>query len=220
MKSQGHSINNPAPFFDTWLERTFGELGSEMVSVFGCQASNVNGDNLDCQRQTARLIVSTQWVCAVRYAFKSSYGAVNPMSDKFYPIEFAKPNMKDNFDEKNIAKHGAQGGFTTGEKLNDDCTSGENNAEICLGKWTAKAYREFYQNGYIPDDKDYSLRSFQDMNYDDFNYISDEKWGHFGTRKVECDLLDKVHERFNWYNWGISSDGEESINEILWESNN
>ena len=51
-------FNNPSPYFDTWLMRVFGnDLGSEMISVFGCGEVGTN-----CHDQIARFIVATQWV--------------------------------------------------------------------------------------------------------------------------------------------------------------
>ena len=54
-------FNNPSPYFDTWLMRIFGnDLGSEMVSVFGCGKVGTN-----CHDQIARFTVATQWVRTV-----------------------------------------------------------------------------------------------------------------------------------------------------------
>ena len=51
-------FTNPSPYFDTWLTRIFGDdLGSEMVSVFGCGEVGTN-----CHDQIARFTVATQWV--------------------------------------------------------------------------------------------------------------------------------------------------------------
>lgn len=210
-----NKVVNPAPYFNTWLRRTFGDFGDAMVDMFGCEASDISGDHIDCQRQTSRLMVSTQWVCAPRYAFKQSYGPEDPM-DTFYPVEFAEPNSKDNFGVSNLATHGAQTGYINGKNKKLECTNDQNGEQVCLGKWATEAYGEFYQTGKISANKDYSLKTFAELNFEDFNQISNKNWGDFGTRNEDCDLLDQVHEQFNWYNWGITNDGEESINEKSW----
>ena len=57
-------FTNPSPYFDTWLTRIFGDdLGSQMVSVFGCGDVGTN-----CHDQIARFTVATQWVRNIGHA--------------------------------------------------------------------------------------------------------------------------------------------------------
>ena len=74
-----------------------------------------------------------------------------------------------------------------------------------------KAYGAFYTTGSIPQDKDYTLKSWADMDYNDFNQVSKARWGQFGIRREDCAALDKLQEEFDWYNWGISEDHMDSM---------
>ena len=191
--------NNPSPFFNEYLMRLFGpELGPEMVSVFGCGPPGTN-----CHDQIGRYTVATQWVCSTLYAFKQSYGPENPMN-VFYPVEFAEPNCNDDDGNKTKVCHGAEGGWVRGNKY----------SKSDFGKWTAKAYGEFYRNGVIPTDKDYTLSTWEELNYNDINQISESRWGAFGVRQADCAVLDKLQVAFDWYNWGITEGHEDSMNEV------
>ena len=59
--------------------------------------------------------------------------------------------------------------------------------------------------------KNYSLMSWADMNYNDINQISSSAWGQFGIRREDCAALDKLQEEFDWYNWGITNGDEDSM---------
>lgn len=49
------------------------------------------------------------------------------------------------------------------------------------------------------------------MNFDDFNHISSSRWGQFNVRNADCDVLDKLQEEFDWYNFGITNGDEDSM---------
>ena len=49
------------------------------------------------------------------------------------------------------------------------------------------------------------------MNFDDFNHISSSRWGQFNVRNDDCEVLDKLQEAFDWYNFGITNGDEDSM---------
>lgn len=193
---ESSGFKNPSPYFDTWLTTVFGDdLGGEMIEQFGC------GDaGTDCHEQIARFTVATQWVCSTRYALEGLYGPNNP-NGVLYPVEFAEPNCGPSEEEKTHACHGADGGWVKASQFNKND----------FGKFVGKAYGAFYTTGSIPQDKDYTLKSWEDMQYNDLNQISKSRWGQFGIRREDCAALDKLQEAFDWYNWGITNGDEDSM---------
>ena len=137
---------NPAPYFDIWLERTFGpNLGAEVIQQFGCTGDA--GSN--CHESISRFVTATQWACSSRYALETAYGQGS--SNVLYPVEFAEPNCKDDENKKTKACHGSEGKWVRGDSF----------GKSDFGTWTSKAYGAFYRTGVIPKDKPYSLKTWE-----------------------------------------------------------
>ena len=137
---------NPAPYFDIWLERTFGsELGAETIKQFGCTGE----DGSNCHESISRFVTATQWACSSRYALQTSYGQGS--GNVLYPVEFGEPSCKDDENKKTKACHGSEGKWVRGDNF----------GASDFGTWTSKAYGAFYRTGVIPSDKPYSLKTWE-----------------------------------------------------------
>jgi len=57
------------------------------------------------------------------------------------------------------------------------------------------------------------------MDYSLFNAISSKRWGQFAIRQrwAECEVMDKLHEKFNWYNFGMDGIDDDSMVESTLE---
>ena len=69
----------------------------------------------------------------------------------------------------------------------------------------------FYRSGEIPENED--LLSYSAMNFEKFNAISSKRWVQAAIRQEwrECEILDKLHEQFNWYNFGMEGIDDDSM---------
>ena len=107
------------------------------------------------------------------------------------------------------ACHGAEGGAIRGSAA----------TRTEFGDFSAEAFGAFFRSGTIPDDQDWSLFSYQAMDYSLFNAISSKRWGQFAIRQrwAECEVMDKLHEKFNWYNFGMDGIDDDSMVESTLE---
>ena len=145
---QQFQILNPAPYFDIWLNRTFGpDLGADVIQQFGCTGE----DGSDCWESISRFVTATQWACSSRYALKTSYGANSTSGNVLYPVEFAEPNSKDADNQKTKTSHGSEGNWVRGNR----------NGLSDFGTWTTEAYGAFYRTGVIPKDEPYSMKTWE-----------------------------------------------------------
>ena len=69
----------------------------------------------------------------------------------------------------------------------------------------------FYRTGSIPTEN--GILSYKDMGYNKFNAISSKRWVQAAIRQdwAECEVLNKVHEEFNWYNFGMENPSSQSM---------
>ena len=69
----------------------------------------------------------------------------------------------------------------------------------------------FYRTGSIPAED--GILSYEDMAYAKFNAVSSKRWVQTAIRQdwAECNVLDKLHEQFNWYNFGMDNPSSESM---------
>ena len=151
---QQYQNYNPAPYFDIWLERTFGaDLGAEAIKQFGCTGE----DGSNCHESISRFVTATQWACSSRYALQTSYGQGSSSENVLYPVEFGEPNCKDDENKKTKACHGSEQKWVRGDSF----------GASDFGTWTSKAYGAFYRTGVIPTNKPYSLKTWEGKTFNE-----------------------------------------------------
>ena len=72
-----------------------------------------------------------------------------------------------------------------------------------LGQKMKDTYAEFYKTGsFKPED---NIKSWNEMNFDAFNVIDEDKWGQEAILNwSECNLLDLIHDESFEYSWGFT----------------
>ena len=185
----------PAPFLKTWWSRVFSEdWANQLEQAFPC-----DGD--DCRGALSDFIMATQWVCIGRRAFSNSsadYGAL------VFAMQFEEPSCEKIDGVNTRTCHGADGGWWMGNKVN-----------FASGQKISDAYKAFWHTG--NGSPAFSMKS-DDFADETFNRMSEVEWtgeqpnpGQFTGAPYNCDLMDQIHDEFNWYNWGINELDDDSM---------
>ena len=71
-----------------------------------------------------------------------------------------------------------------------------------LGMRMREVWHEFYLNGRFDSNE---IKSWQEMNFDQFNVIGDDEWGQERILNwSECNILDELQREMNEYTWGYT----------------
>merc|ERR1712147_398512 len=164
-----------------------GHLADVLEQAFPC-----DGD--DCHGALSDFIMATQWVCIGRYAWRNStpdYGS------RIFAMQFEEPNCEKVDGVNTRTCHGADSGWWQGNKNS-----------FASGQKISDAYKNFWHSG--NGQPAFSMKRSASSD-ETFNRMSETEWtgdtpnqGEFTGAPYNCDLMDQIHDEFNWYNWGVN----------------
>lgn len=185
----------PAPYLKIWWSRIFNDhFADELEQAFPC-----DGD--DCHGALSDFIMATQWVCIGRYAWRNSspdYGS------RIFAMQFEEPNCEKVDGVNTRTCHGADSGWWQGNKNS-----------FASGQKISDAYKNFWHSG--NGQPAFSMKRSASSD-ETFNRMSETEWtgdtpnqGEFTGAPYNCDLMDQIHDEFNWYNWGVNEIDDDSM---------
>ena len=192
----------PSPWPHTMLETMYPEDANQLKQVFPCEADS------ECKDGFARWVVASHWYCNTRWAMN---GALKTRPGDFgpvYPMQWGYDNCGKVDDVSTKTCHCGESDWIRGGRVGIGGSD--------LGSDTKAAWGHFYRTGTFVETNGNQLKSWEEMNFNQFNMIGRELLGaeyetYWNQSAIlnweECDLLDQIHERTgSGYSFGVTKD--------------
>ena len=188
--------NHPAPYLKEFFKKVFGDsFADQLDQAFPCTDG-------DCKQALNDFVMATQWVCIGRKAWSNSGQDFDSL---VYPMSFEEPTCAKVDGVNTHTCHGNDSGWWKGQNTNRADFAGP----------MAQAYKDFYHSGAGTAGV---VSSIKKNNNQVFNKLSAASWdgtkfatGSYTGAPFHCDLIDQLHEQFNWYNWGVTEMDDDSL---------
>ena len=191
-------FSHPAPYLKEFFKVVFGEaFAFDLDNAFYCADG-------DCKQALNDFIMATQWVCIARRAWANSGQDFDSLVTA---MSFEEPTCAKVDGVNTHTCHGNDSGWWKANNL------GKGDFAVAM----AQAYKDFYHSGSGTDGVVSKIGS-GDVYSQVYNKLSAESFdgtkfatATFSSGPFYCDLLDHVHDSFNWYNWGITEMDDDSL---------